>query len=147
MYGSTTVSLTENSTGVATTNSISRKKRILIVDDDMDIANLYKLSLEDEGFVVNAFNDPLLALSNYRAETYEMLLLDVKMPQMSGFELYQKVKQIDDKVKVCFITAFEEYHSEFKKLFPKSREPDCVIMKPIELRNLTKIVKSQLDHN
>ena len=113
----------------------------------MDIANLYKLSLEREGFVVNAFDDPSVVLSNYEAGAYELLILDIKMPQMSGFELYQKIKHIDNKVKVCFITAFEEYHSEFRKLFPKSREPDCVIIKPIELRNLTKIVKSQLDHN
>jgi len=142
-----TDSLTENNTQADTTDSISRKKRILIVDDDMDIANLYKLSLEREGFVVNAFDDPSVVLSNYEAGAYELLILDIKMPQMSGFELYQKIKHIDNKVKVCFITAFEEYHSEFRKLFPKSREPDCVIIKPIELRNLTKIVKSQLDHN
>ena len=87
-----TDSLTENSTGADIIDSISRKKRILIVDDDMDIANLYKLSLEDDGFVVNAFNEPLLALSNYKAGAYELLLLDVKMPQMSGFELYQRRK-------------------------------------------------------
>jgi DNA-binding response OmpR family regulator len=114
------------------------------VDDDHDIANLYKLSLEHDGFIVHSFNDPLMALSNYEAGAYDLLLLDIKMPQMNGFELYQKIRLVDDYPKVCFITAFEEYQTEFKELFPDLNEADCFIRKPIELESLTKKVKSRL---
>jgi len=122
----------------------TEKQRILVVDDDRDIANLYKLSLEHDGFVVHSFNDPLLALSGYKAGAYDLLLLDIKMPQMNGFELYQKIRLVDDHTKVCFISAFEEYQSEFKELFPDLKEADCFIRKPIELESLTKKVNSPL---
>jgi DNA-binding response OmpR family regulator len=118
------------------------------VDDEPDIANLYKLSLEHDGFVVEAFNDPLLVLSNYKIGTYDLLLLDIKMPKMTGFELYRELRLVDDKIKVCFITAFEEYHNEFNKLFPNSKEEvERIIRKPVELRVLTKIVETQLQRN
>lgn len=134
-------------TSFSSTNNInpnSEKRSILVVDDDHDIANLFKLSLENEGFVVHTFNDPLLALSNYKAGAYDLLLLDIKMPQMNGFELYQKIRLVDNRIKVCFITAFEEYHTEFKELFPTLKEGDCLIRKPVELQLLTKKVRSRL---
>lgn len=123
-----------------------KRRKILIVDDEHDITNLYKLCLERDGFVVDTFNDPLLALSSYKAGAYDLLLLDVKMPRMNGFELYQEIlsRHLDDNVKVCFITAFEEYYTEFRKLFPNSKEAECFIRKPVELKELTKKVKSQL---
>ena len=123
------------------------KRRILIVDDDPDIANLYKLSLENDGFVVDAFNDPLLALSNYKVGTYDLLLIDIKMPQMNGFELYEKLRNMGDKPKVCFITAFEEFNKDFKELFPNLKEKGCFLRKPIELSSLTRMVKSELGYN
>jgi CheY-like chemotaxis protein len=125
----------------------TKKQRILVVDDDRDISNLYKLSLEHDGFIVYSFNDPLLALSNYKAGAYDLLLLDINMPQMNGFELYQKIRLVDDYTKVCFISAFEEYETEFRELFPDLNEADCYIRKPIELESLTKKVKSRLWSN
>ena len=91
-------------------NIITEKKRILIVDDDPDIANLYKLSLERDGFFVEEFNDPLSALSIYKVGVYDLLLLDINMPKMNGFKLYQEIlsHHSDYRVKVCFITAFEK---------------------------------------
>lgn len=123
------------------------KQRILIVDDEPDIANLYKLSLERDGFVVDVFNDPLLALSNYKVETYDLLLIDIKMPHMNGFELYQKLRSMGDKPKVCFITAFEEFNKQFRELFPNLKERGCFLRKPIELSSLTRVVKSELGYN
>jgi CheY-like chemotaxis protein len=123
------------------------KLRILIVDDDPDIANLYKLSLERDGFVVDAFNDPLLALSDYKVGTYDLLLIDIKMPQMNGFELYQKLKNMDDKPKACFITAFEEFNKQFRELFPDLKEKICFLRKPIELHYLTRAVKLELGYS
>jgi CheY-like chemotaxis protein len=128
-------------------NIITAKKRILIVDDDPDIANLYKLSLERDGFVVDAFNDPLLALSNYKVGTYDLLLIDIKMPKMNGFELYQKFSNMGDIPKVCFITAFEEFNQEFKELFSNLKEKGCFLRKPIEMQSLTRAVKSELGYN
>ena len=122
--------------------SISQN-RIMVVDDDPDLSILFKLSLEGSGFIVDMFNDPVLALSNYKEGLYDLLLLDIKMPKMDGFELYQKIKNKDKEVKVCFITAFEEYKREFEKTFPNLKE-DCFIRKPIRINELVKIVKTKL---
>jgi CheY-like chemotaxis protein len=125
----------------------TEKQKILVVDDDREISNLYKLSLEHDGFIVYSFNDPLLALSNYKAGAYDLLLLDINMPQMNGFELYQKLRLVDDYTKICFISAFDEYETKFRELFPDLNEADCYIRKPIELESLTKKVKSRLQSN
>jgi two-component system, OmpR family, response regulator ChvI len=70
------------------------KNRILIVDDEVDITLSFSLALEDSGsFEVDTYNDPLVALSNYRPNSYDLLLLDIKMPNMNGFELYDKIKK------------------------------------------------------
>jgi DNA-binding response OmpR family regulator len=125
----------------------SGPKRILIVDDDQDIALFYKIALEQAGFVVDVFSDPLKTFSNYRTGVYDLVLLDVRMPQMSGFELYNKIKEIDDGVKVCFITALEDYHNEFKKLFPHLDESECYVRKPITMQDLIRIVKSRVKYD
>ena len=96
--------------------------------------------LERSGFSVDVFNDSVLALSNYKIGAYNLLLLDIKMAQMTGFELFQKIRDKDKRVKVCFITAFEDYHNQFQELFP-NLEVDCFIKKPIPSNELVKIVK------
>jgi CheY-like chemotaxis protein len=131
---------------VLTNTNSNCQNRIMIVDDEQDIARLFAISLERNGFIVDVFNDPLSALSNYKAGLYDLLLLDIKMPGMSGFELYQKIKGEDDKAKVCFITAYEESLNDFKRLFPNGGEVDCFVRKPIEMHDLVKIVKSKLDY-
>ena len=84
------------------------KKRILIVVDKVNITLSSRHALEDRGlFEVDTYNDPLVTLSNYRPNSYDLLLLDIMMPAMNGFELYDKIKRIDNKVKVCFISAYE----------------------------------------
>lgn len=128
---------------------IRQKSRILIVDDEPDIARLFKLALERSGeFEVDVYNDPLVALSNYRPGVYDLLLLDVKMPKINGLELYQKIseryKEENGNVKVCFITAYEQYYSEFERLFP-NLETDCFIRKPISIDKLVEAVKVKLD--
>ena len=111
------------------------KGRILLVDDERDINTVVKKGLERVGFKVRAFNNPLDALSKFEAVSYDVSLLDIRMPSMNGFELYKKLREIDSKIKVCFITAFEMYEEEFKKLFP-SYEVRCFIKKPIKLTDL-----------
>jgi CheY-like chemotaxis protein len=128
-------------------SSATDDRRILIVDDDIDIGRFFKLALERAGFITEFSNNPISALTNFRQGTYDLLLLDINMPQMTGFELYDKISQIDGEVKVCFITAFEEYYSEFKTEFPHLNELECYIKKPVGMDNLIQAVKSRLDCN
>ena len=123
------------------------RHRIMIVEDDQDIAQLFAITLQDNGFVVEVFNDPLSALSNYKVGNYDLLLLDIRMPVMNGFELCQKIKDKDKKVQVCFITACVDAIDEFRRLFPDLQEIDCFVRKPVEMDNLVKIVKSKVGYN
>ena len=113
----------------------------MIVDDESDVNLLFKMVLEENGFKVDSFTDPLSALENYKEEAagmYDLLILDMKMPQMNGFELYRQIKKIDDKVKVCFLTAGEIDYEQFKgQLFPALDE-NCFIQKPIQNETLIK---------
>jgi len=130
-----------------TPTGASNNKRILIVDDEEDIAWCFKIALECAGFIVDIFNDPIKSLSSYKAGAYDLLLLDIKIPQMNGFELYDKIKGIDDKVDICFITAFEEYYDEIKKRFPHSEKTEWFIRKPIGIEVLIRKVKSRLNYD
>lgn len=137
---------TTTSTATRFSNSIiTNNEHILLVDDEEDITKLFKKGLERVGFIVDTYNDPLQSLSNYRAGVYDLLLLDIKMPEMNGFELYKRIRQIDDKIKVCFISAFEEYYDEFRKTFPDLKDKECFIRKPIGVTDLIKSVKSHLN--
>ena len=75
----------------------SQKKRILVVDDEVDITTIFKLALEKVNLHVDVYNDPLLALSDYKAGMYDLLLFDIRMPGMNGFELYRKIKDIEEE--------------------------------------------------
>ena len=88
-------------------NKDDDNNRILLVDDEVDITMVYTMGLQDNGFKVDAFNDPLQALSDFKSDIYSLVLIDYKMPKMNGFELYQEIRKVDTKVKVCFITAFD----------------------------------------
>ena len=125
----------------------------MVVDDEVDITTVFKLGLEEADLQVDVYNDPLLALSDYKPDTYDLLLFDIKMPGMNGFELYKKIKDIEgaydndknnNKPRICFITAYEGYRSQFNELFPTLEEVDCFLKKPISLPDLVKAVKSQL---
>jgi DNA-binding response OmpR family regulator len=89
-------------------NDQLEKQRILLVDDEHDNSSIFTIGLEDAGLEVSAYNDPELALSVFKPDYYDLLILDIKMPKMNGYELYEKVRRIDNKVKVCFLTAFVE---------------------------------------
>jgi len=127
--------------------SISTNK-ILLVDDEPDIARLFKLVLELNGIIVDVFTDPIVALSNYKTGFYSLLLLDLKMSKMNGFELYRKIKDKEDPknrdVKVIFITAYEEYFREFQESF-SNLDIDCFVRKPISIDKLVKTVKTKLN--
>jgi len=109
-------------------------KRVLVVDDEPDTCLVLKSVLEEDRFLVDSFNDPLLALKNFRASLYDLLLLDIKMPTMNGYELFIRIRNIDSKVKVCFLTALSEYQDYlgFKKNLSPDAVEKCVIAKPID---------------
>jgi two-component system, OmpR family, response regulator ChvI len=85
----------------------NNRRILLVVDDEADITLAFSMASEDNGFVVDAFNDPLLALESFKEKLYDLALIDVKMPKMNGFELFKEIRKVNDKVKVCFATAFD----------------------------------------
>jgi CheY-like chemotaxis protein len=125
------------------------KKKILIVDDESDTTSSLSLSLEDSGlFEVDLFNDALLALSNFRPNNYDLLLLDVNMPKMSGYELYNEILKVDNKVKVCFIGTHNIDYNALRTRF-SSQEIDSFITKPflrkpIVVRKLIEKVETEV---
>ena len=120
-----------------------RKFRILVVDDEKDITTVMKMGLEREGFEVDAFNDPLKALEIFKGSTYDLVLIDIKMMPINGFELYRRMLEFDNKVRICFMTAFEVYQDEFRMLFP-TVSVDCFVRKPVTIDKLAKIISAQL---
>ena len=114
--------------------------RVLLVDDEPDLNLAMKIVLEENGFQVDTFTDPLLVLENFKKEAgrYDLLMLDIKMPNMSGFELYKQIKKIDDKVKVCFLTAGEMDYEQFRKELSPALDENCYIQKPIQNETLIK---------
>ena len=135
--------------GRSTTHHDDKKnKRILLVDDEQDVTYTIKIVLENNGFLVDSYNDPTLALSNFKLGFYDLLLLDIRMPKINGFDLYQKMKEIDSNVKICFLTASELFYEEYRRLdgYPRV-DKEHFIQKPIRseelIRQLNEISDSQ----
>src|SRR5918999_6083115 len=116
------------------------QKKILVVDDEADLTMLCSLALEYNGFKVHTFNDPQEALSNYKPRYYDLVILDIKMPKMDGFKLYDEIKKKDPNAKVCFLTASELYYEEFRKKEYSAIDKGLFIRKPIENEELLKEV-------
>jgi DNA-binding response OmpR family regulator len=115
----------------------NKKKRVLIVDDEPDVTLVLKQVLDENGFDADSYDDPRLALNNFKANMYDLLLLDIKMPDINGLDLYQEMRKIDDKVKVCFLTASEMFYEKFRKEEPYSKfDKELFIAKPIENEEL-----------
>ncbi len=120
-------------------------KKILLIDDEPDVTYTIKKILEDNGFKVDSFNDPILALNYYKVNFYDLLILDIKMPKMDGFELYTKIREKEPKVKICFLTAIATFNEEFRKIrltLGKTINEDYFIQKPINMEDLTKKLTS-----
>ena len=117
--------------------------RILIVDDEPDITLSFKMILEGNGFKVDTYNDPVQATRNFKPDAYELVILDIRMPKMDGFQLYDELKKIDDKVKVVFITAFDINYEGLRKMYPELRI-DSFVRKPVDSEYLINVVKDEL---
>jgi DNA-binding response OmpR family regulator len=116
-------------------------KTVLIVDDEPDVKLALKIALEENGFKVDAFDDPIIALDNFRKGIYDLLILDIKMPKMHGFELYREIRKIDNEVKICFLTAGEMYYGAYADIFNENQ----FIRKPIENKELINRVNEIID--
>jgi len=134
--------------------SNNKVKKILLVDDESDIIYAIRNILEDNGFQIDSFNDPLIALKSHKSNFYDLVILDIKMPKMDGFELYIKIREKDPKVKICFLTASEMYYEKFRKTrseFGRIIEEECFIQKPIKneelIRKLNSIMNIEINYN
>jgi two-component system response regulator ChvI len=116
-----------------------------LVDDEPDIIFTIKKVLESNGFVVDSYTDPTVALSNFRPGLYDLVLLDIKMPKMDGFELFQKMKEIESSVKICFLTASELFYEEYRKLAAYPRlDKAYFIQKPFRIEELIRTLNEIL---
>ena len=126
-------------------NDNGNKKKILIIDDEVDLTFTFKVGLEDTGlFTVDTLNDPQDMLFNFKPSMYDLLLIDMRMPQMSGYELYKEIRKIDAKIKVIFLTAspFEV----LQEVFP-TFDKNYYILKPVEIAELTKRINDIIAPN
>lgn len=138
-------------TSQSLTNYPDRKnKRILLVDDEPDIIYSIEKVLEDNGFVVDLYTNPTLAISNFKPGLYDLLLLDIKMPDLDGFDLYEKMRKIDSNFKVCFLTAGPYFYEEYRRrlnAYPKlEKEKKCFIQKPYANAELIRTINETLCH-
>jgi DNA-binding response OmpR family regulator len=130
---------------------MNNERRILLVDDEPDIAFALSIGLEDNGFEVDTFSDPLLALQSFKEkhnkkESYAIALIDFRMPKMNGFELYNEIRKIDNRVKLCLITAFDIQNEALKAAIPVlNAEKAVIIKKPIKTVDLAKIVAQKIE--
>ena len=122
-----------------------RTKTIMLVDDDPDINAALKVVLKRGGFSIETFDDPLDALAKYKPRFYDLLIIEVKMPNMDGFELYEKIKKVDENVKVCFLTAGELYYERFREGKYHNLDKNLFIRKPIANAELLKKINSTLE--
>jgi two-component system, OmpR family, response regulator ChvI len=123
---------------------VSVKKRILIVDDERDVGDSIKIVLQEYGFDADIFTDPLEALKNFKPDFYDLVILDIRMPEINGFELYDKLKSKDAKIKTLFLTAVgdvEAYSTPSSKVYPVMGERHFA-KKPISNSDLLEQVYS-----
>ena len=118
-----------------------RRKRIMVVDDESDLTLFYKMSLHYYGFEVETFNESKTALSSFKPDYYDLVILDIKMPDMDGFELYREIKERDPNAKACFLTASELYYKEFRTKEYSALDKELFIRKPIGNEELIKEIK------
>jgi DNA-binding response OmpR family regulator len=119
-----------------------RENRILLVDDEPDICMVYQIVLEDAGYQCRSYTDSVKALREFRPARYDLILLDIKMPVLNGFELCKKIREIDETVYITFITASDAYYKKFRSQhFPEIGKINY-IQKPIGNEGLLQIVNT-----
>ena len=122
---------------------------VLLVDNEPDVTYAIRTVLEDNGFEVDSFNDPVLVSETYKSNYYDLVILDIKMPKMDGFQLYDRIRQKDRKTKICFLTASEMFYESLRQarnLIGDVLGEQYFIQKPIKtdelIRRLTDLINS-----
>ena len=117
---------------------MGEKNKILLVDDEADISLAFSLGLESNGFSVDAYTSSIKALANFKSGFYKLALLDIKIPEMDGIELYENIRNKDKKIKICFISAYDVDHHIVRNYSA------CIIKKPITIDDLVKKIKKEM---
>ena len=128
-----------------------QEMKVLLVDNEPDVTYAIRTVLEDNGFEVDPFNDPVLVCDTYKSNYYDLVILDIKMPKMDGFQLYDCIRQKDWKTKICFLTASEMFYESLRQarnLLGDVLGEQYFIQKPIKtdelVRRLTDLINSPL---
>jgi len=146
-YSVTNDPILQNQNNIAARKQQPLCKRILIIDDHFDTTLTFKAALENNNnkeFEVYTCNDPLAALLEFKPNFYDLVLIDINLPYMNGFELSEKILKLDVNVKVCFMSAGEVNHEAIREIHP-SLNIGCFIQKPVTIDYLVKRVKSELE--
>jgi DNA-binding response OmpR family regulator len=114
--------------------STKNNKRIMIIDDDKDITNLFAIFLEYNGYIVDAYTNPIEAFNNFRKNSHDLIILDLKMPKMDGMTIYHKIKEIDTNIIICLTTADINYIEDLRKSIIDI--DNIVLYKPVLLKDL-----------
>jgi CheY-like chemotaxis protein len=124
--------------------SNAKRYTVLLLDDEPDVTSVLEKGLETYApFDVHAYNDAEEALKSLLLNKYDMMIIDIRLPKMNGFEFYQRAQELCGNVKVVFITASETYHDEYQKKYPQWNG-NCFILKPISIGTLVKFLVSEI---
>jgi CheY-like chemotaxis protein len=124
------------------TTASTKKKRVLLVDDEPDICMIYQMVLRDGGYECISYTDSVKALQEFKPYFYDLILLDIKMPILNGFELCKKIREVDKAVHIVFITAAEVYYEQFRSQHYPELGKINYIQKPIGNDELVQIVNT-----
>jgi len=105
-------------------------KKVLLVDDENDVGLMFKRILQRNGIVVDFFSNPLDALDKFKPNYYDLAILDIKMPEMNGTQLYIELRKLDQKIPICFISAYEMTIDELRRILP-DYITNCLMKKPV----------------
>jgi CheY-like chemotaxis protein len=129
----------------STSQPFLEKKKILVVNDEPDVTTMLKMTLERVGLRVDTFNDPVLALNSYKPHLYDLVILDVIMPELDGLELYTQLKRKDSGINICFLTASSEpYREELLKEKYNQLSRDLFLEMPLPTSELIREVKKRM---
>jgi CheY-like chemotaxis protein len=136
--------------GLKGKQKLSFSKQLLIIDDDPDITLTLKQGLEtvyennEKLFEIYSFNNPIDALSNFESNFYDLLLIDINMPKMNGFELSKQILKRDLDVKICFMSSGQINEEALRENYP-TLSLGCFIRKPIEIKELVRKLRAELE--
>lgn|GEM_PF-360213 len=118
--------------------------RIMVVDDEPDAVNILKKGLERKGFHVAGYTNPVEALSNFARHQYDIVLTDIRMPQMNGIDFFRQLRARDNEVLICFVTAYEQFRHDFEIAHPEE-QAGCFIPKPISVDRLVGMITRKME--